>query len=150
MTLLPRLGALHPLRIAGQGQHWSVCPAACNGGSESWLTSKTQDRRPKGGGGVKLLLSTRQKVCEIYGNSRHDDNPARERSDAVGSADIRHHLHGDDCEFAVRLDAVRQSNRQQISLGSRCNPSRVQLYLCSPIPGLYRSKGTSSTSLDRA
>src|ERR1043166_8102031 len=36
---------------------------------------------------------------------------------AMGSADLRHHLHGDDRQPAIRLDPVRQSDRSEISLG---------------------------------
>src|SRR5260370_3054118 len=49
-----------------------------------------------------------------YGISRYS---ARVGSDALGPARIRHHLHGDDRQPAIRLDALRQSDRPAISFG---------------------------------
>ncbi len=50
---------------------------------------------------------------------------ARVRSGALGPTCLRHHLHGDDRQSAIRLDAVRQSDRSEISLGPRGDPSRL-------------------------
>src|SRR5262245_19786825 len=43
----------------------------------------------------------------------------------MGSADLRHHLHGDDRQPAIRLDAVRQSDRTKISLEPGEHPGRL-------------------------
>ena len=40
-------------------------------------------------------------------------------------ADFRHHLHGDDRQPAIRLDAFRRSDRQQIPLGSSGDSGRL-------------------------
>ena len=44
---------------------------------------------------------------------------------SLGAVDLRHHLHGDDRQPAVRLDAVRQSDRSEVPLGSRRDPGRL-------------------------
>ena len=42
--------------------------------------------------------------------------------ESLGAVDHRHHLHGLRGQSAVRLDAVRQSHRCQVSLGTRSHP----------------------------
>ena len=44
---------------------------------------------------------------------------------SMGAADHRHHLHGLRGQSAVRLDAVRQSDRCQIPLGTRGHPGGI-------------------------
>ena len=45
------------------------------------------------------------------------DARTRIRRHALGSVDFRHHLHGVYRQPAIRLDAIRQSDRSEISLG---------------------------------
>src|SRR5260370_1030093 len=47
------------------------------------------------------------------------------RSDALGPTDFRHHLHGDDRQPTIWLDAVRQPDRSEVPLGARGDSSRV-------------------------
>ena len=49
----------------------------------------------------------------------------RPKGTRLGAAGLRHHLHGDDRQPAIRLDAVRQSDRPEISLGPRRDPGRL-------------------------
>src|SRR6185436_19409313 len=61
-------------------------------------------------------------------NGRNADNTAthnRFQCDALGAAYLRHHLHGDDRQPAIWMDALRQSDRSEISLGPRSDPSRL-------------------------
>ena len=62
-----------------------------------------------------------------YGNRIHKRSIRRSRfpGNPLGPAHLWHHLHGDDCQFAIRLDAVRQPDRPKISLGARRNSGRL-------------------------
>src|SRR5258708_22925814 len=45
--------------------------------------------------------------------------------DAVEPIDLWHHLHGDDRQLAIRLDAVRRTDRSEVPLGSSSDSSRL-------------------------
>src|SRR5262249_27160448 len=50
-------------------------------------------------------------------HSISETSRSRARMDAMGPTRPRHHLHGDDCQPAIRLDAVHRSDRTEVPLG---------------------------------
>ena len=69
-----------------------------------------------------------QKTGETHnGNgSGNDRNGTRVGRDTLDSTDFLHHLHGDDRQPAIRLDAVRQSDQQGAWLVDRLDSGRLR------------------------
>jgi len=72
-----------------------------------------------------IILATPNTIGGRDHHSISKTSRSRARGDAMGPTRPRHHLHGDDRQPAIRLDAVHRSDRTEVPLGPGGHSGRL-------------------------